>query len=127
MIAPDPMLFAGDSQVPRLNLEGVSRILRGLLRARFPSTADPAYYTLQEALYAVRTRAGFTGAELAIRLGVSPQTVSTVENGETRFAAGVIERLARIAGCYALPRAAEYLSRMAAEEKHRSYRKGGRR
>lgn len=127
MIAPDPPMADNGSQIPELDFAASSRILKTLLRSIFPLRSEPPYHSLQEALYAVRTSAGFSLVELAARLGITAQAVSTVECGSTCFSATVLERLSKLAAYYSLPRAADYLERLAASERHRSYQKGGKR
>ena len=127
MIAPDPLIAGDPSQIPELDFAAASEILRALLRSALPLRTESPYHSLQEALYAVRTTAGFSLVDLAARLGITAQAVSTVECGSTSFSATILERLSKLAGYYSLPRAAEYLGRLASAERHRSYQKGGKR
>jgi DNA-binding XRE family transcriptional regulator len=125
--------LARDQVVPKPIDEVAARqLLAELLRRRLPAEAEAAkYQSVQEALYRVRTTAGFDVAEMSYRLGVSPKTVMAVESGTrestSRFSATVLERLAVLAEHYSLPRAAEFLRRLATRSRLRSYREGGRR
>lgn len=127
MLTPNSIIAASDRQIPELDFAGVSALLRTLLRDRFPWRSEPVYHSLQEVLYEVRQRARFQITELAARLGVAPSTICSIENGSQKFRAATTERLAKIAGYYAMPRAEEFLTRLAASERYLSYKRGGKR